>query len=399
MLPFFKRKLHIVVSGKTLFKQQRGDVGAFFIVLIMATIIAGSFYITNGVPSRFYIQDPLDPRSTASYQLNEKKIAKGKKNALQLKDVPFVSNTPTPEPESREPNDRGGGGRSGRPEPTRRQGGRNGDDEIAITRGPTKPPREPSDNSCGIGSTRQNGNCCKMDGPVDDPSECCEGTPTCKQIQENPGKYSECKPGSTDCHIYVCDEPNPGYWCNAKPIIYLYPTHPILVNVAVTASGPIVISDPVYPKNGWKNVLAHPDGRLIYHGRQYKELFYEAAIPPLDPPKTGVIVRKESVKQELVRIATLQGLVGFERDDFVTFWNGRLSALSSPYVLLSVFSQETKETFDHVIISPTPDTFIQFIAYFKPLKNPYPIAPLVLPNNPPERKGFTAVEWGGILDD
>lgn len=392
MLPnVFKRKLRIVLAGKTLFTQQSGDVGTFFVVLIMATIIGGSYFLVNGTPPKFLVQDPLDPDKDTTYSLDEKKIAKGKHDSLQLKNIPFVSNTPTPPPEENQPN-----GPRDRSNPTRPPRGPN---EIVITQGPS-PSEKPPSSSCGIADPalktgqRSNGSCCVEDGPVNNASDCCEGVPTCKQIMDNPSKYSS---GS---HQYFCDmDPQQAaLWCNAKPVIYLYPTKQMVVDVVVAAPGPIVVSDPLYPTNGWKNVLAHPGGKLVYQGKTYKELFYEAAIPPLDSPKTGVIVKKEEVRTELVRIAIQRGLIGFERDDFVNFWNGRLSELSSPYVLLSVFSQEAKETFDHVIISPAPDTFIQFIAYFKPLKNPYPIAPLVLPHTTPERKGFTAVEWGGILD-
>lgn len=396
MLPnVFKRKLRIVLAGKTLFAQQRGDVGTFFVVLIMATIIGGSYFLVNGTPSRFFVQDPLDPDKDTTYSLDKKKIAKGKKNALQLKDIPFVSNTPTPAPESREPNDRGG-----RPEPTRRQNGNNGDDEIVTTQGPQPPDNGRPDTSCGIADPvlrtgqRPDGSCCVEDGPVNNVSECCPGVPTCREIMDNPDKFSS---GNNQ---YFCDmDPEQArLWCNAKPIIYLYPLEPTFVNVRVEASGPIVISDPLYPIDGWKNVLAHPNGTLLYNGSEYKELFYEAAIPPHTPPQNGIIINTSELEVTLQNVVTKLGLRGFERDEFVTFWTEKLKKEQAPFMLVSVFSQKAKETFDHVVISPAPDTFIQFIAYFKPLNNPYPIAPLVLPSNPPERKGFTAVEWGGILD-
>jgi hypothetical protein len=50
-----------------------------------------------------------------------------------------------------------------------------------------------------------------------------------------------------------------------------------------------------------------------------------------------------------------------------------------------------------VNISPKPDTFIEILVYFKPLKQQIPLAPLILPVTP-KRIGFTAVEWGGTID-
>ena len=391
MLPSsFKRKFRIVLAGKTIFKQQRGDVGTFFVILIMATIIGGSYFLVNGTPPKFLVQDPLDPDKNTTYSLNEKKIAKGKKNTLQLKDIPFVSNTPTPMPGTNEPGDR--------PEPTRRQG----DDDVVITQGPTQPPDSGNpDTSCGIADPslitgqRPNGSCCVEDGPVNNASDCCEGVPTCREIMDNPDKFSS---GSNQ-YFWDMDPEQAKLWCNAKPIIYLYPTQPTFVDVRVEASGPIVISNPLYPVDGWKNVLAHPDGTLVYNGREYKELFYEAAIPPNTPPKNGIIVKTSDLKKTLSDLVARLGLRGFEKEEFVSFWTEKLGKEDAPYMLISLFPHETKETFDRVIISPTPDTFIQFIAYVKPPKDPCPTEPLVLRDNPPKGVGFTAVEWGGILDN
>ena len=63
--------------------------------------------------------------------------------------------------------------------------------------------------------------------------------------------------------------------CGEKPVIYLYPETKTLVDVSVTTAGEIVVSDPLYPSGGWKNVEAYPDGTLYYQGGKYRELFYE----------------------------------------------------------------------------------------------------------------------------
>ncbi|HVT01646.1 MAG TPA: hypothetical protein VHE53_05480, partial [Patescibacteria group bacterium] len=75
-----------------------------------------------------------------------------------------------------------------------------------------------------------------------------------------------------------CKSPNltgdagEGVYCVGKPVIYLYPTKPTLVDVSVKTSGRIVVSDPLYPDDGWRSVLANPDGKLIYKNKKYKEL-------------------------------------------------------------------------------------------------------------------------------
>jgi hypothetical protein len=89
-------------------------------------------------------------------------------------------------------------------------------------------------------------------------------------------------------------KPNPdGVYCVAKPVIYLYPEKETLVDVSVKTEGKIVVSDPLYPPGGWKNVLAFPSGKLIYQGREYRELFYESEAEDIKAPQSGLIARKE----------------------------------------------------------------------------------------------------------
>ena len=92
------------------------------------------------------------------------------------------------------------------------------------------------------------------------------------------------------------------------------------------------------------------------------------------------------------------GLIKNEREEFLEFWIPRIKALNSPYIFVSILEKDEKERIDKVFYSPEPDTRIEFIAYFKPLDFPIAIDPLILPKRP-ERIGFTAVEWGGVIDN
>lgn len=188
------------------------------------------------------------------------------------------------------------------------------------------------------------------------------------------------------------------YWCDAKPVIYLYPQEPTITSVKVEVPGTIPISDPLYPPEGWQNILAMPSGDLFYQGRKYKELFYEAAITPSNRPTTGIIVPYEAITQTLLSTAQQLGFNTYESLEFTLFWAPRLQALKSPYILVSVFDPLAKQVIDKVTITPKPDVFIEYIFYFKPLSKPVEIAPLLLPTQPVARYGFTAVEWGGIID-
>ncbi len=194
-------------------------------------------------------------------------------------------------------------------------------------------------------------------------------------------------------------DPNCIEACIAKPVIYLYPTTPTLVDVSVKVPGNIFISDPLYPDGGWKNVLAHPNGSLLYENKKYSELFFESDVDKVNPPDNGIVIAKRDLKKTLTDTVTKLGLIGAEKEEFLDFWIPVLNDLDSPYILFSILDDVEKERVDHVEISPRPDTFIAFIAYFKPLTAPpTDIKPLNLPESPPERIGFTAVEWGGTID-
>ncbi len=186
--------------------------------------------------------------------------------------------------------------------------------------------------------------------------------------------------------------------CIGKPVIYLYPTKDTTVDVSLTIPGSITISDPLYSQEGWQHILAHPTGLFDYQGRTYRELYYETAVKTVKPPTNGIVLRTDELASTLPLLTTQLGLLPDEQQEFVSYWLPKLQALNSPYVLFSVLDGVEKERIDHVAITPKPDTFIAFLAYFKPLAHPIEVLPLVLPQTPPQRNGFTVVEWGGTID-
>lgn len=186
--------------------------------------------------------------------------------------------------------------------------------------------------------------------------------------------------------------------CDAKPVIYLYPKIKMTIGVKVDIPGKIIESIPRYPVNGWQNIIASPDGTFVYENKTYKELFYETFQNNPKPPLTGIVVESGQIGSTLKDITTRLGLVKNEQNEFLSFWIPKLEKLNKPYVLISVFIGSEKNVVDHVEINPTPDTFINFIMYYKGLDKTFTIDPIKLPAEPPKRVGFTAVEWGGIID-
>lgn len=171
----------------------------------------------------------------------------------------------------------------------------------------------------------------------------------------------------------------------------------MLVNVSLTIPGTIYESIPAYSENGWTDVFAQSNGTLRYQNQTYHELYYESQVGKIKQPDTGIVIPQVKLQEKLSEIITRLGLLPKEQDEFLSYWLPKLYALKSPYVLFSVIDQAEKERVDHVTISPQPDTWIAFLAYFKPLDFPVIVQPLTFPKIP-ERKGFTAVEWGGTIE-
>lgn len=204
-------------------------------------------------------------------------------------------------------------------------------------------------------------------------------------------------PNGCEDSLVVGPPPATGKFCIDKPVIYLYPTTPIFVNVTVNSIGSVVISNPTYPQNGWKQILANPGGALQYQGNNYSELFYETSVTKFQKPTNGIILKTATLVDGLNTILVQLGLIGTEKQEFLSYWVPRLIALHSPYIFFSLLSPVAKAQIDSVTISPKPDTMIDFIAYFKPVTTNKNTSSLVLPTTP-ERKGFVAVEWGGVMD-
>jgi preprotein translocase subunit SecA len=138
--------------------------------------------------------------------------------------------------------------------------------------------------------------------------------------------------------------------------------------------------------------------------RLFKEMEAAAAgqivrlIPTIaSAPNNGIFINSENLSEELKSSTEKLGLNSFESEEFVNYWTPRLTDLNKKYIFFSILDREEKERTDHVEISPKPDTFIQFIAYFKGFDEKFDTNEFVYPEKQ-ERKGFTAIEWGGVID-
>lgn len=203
----------------------------------------------------------------------------------------------------------------------------------------------------------------------------------------------------------LASDPTCKWFCMAKPVIYLYPEKSTFVTVTLLIPGAITESIPLIENwkletdsftGGWRNVLALPGGILKYQNNYYRELYYESSIKNVNAPDNGIFISTEKLKEELKSETLKLGLIDIEADEFASYWLPRLQQLNKPYIFFSIIDKTEKERTDKVEISPKPDVFIEFIAYFKGTDERFQTKPLAYPAVP-NRKGFTAVEWGGVI--
>ncbi|PIP27031.1 MAG: hypothetical protein COX30_04080, partial [Candidatus Moranbacteria bacterium CG23_combo_of_CG06-09_8_20_14_all_39_10] len=178
-----------------------------------------------------------------------------------------------------------------------------------------------------------------------------------------------------------------------KPVIYLYPEKTTKISVKVEPKGGMSYSDPEY-KNGWE-VISDTNSNIteLSSGKVYPYLFWEGRGGIYESPKNGFVVKKEDVHSFLVEKLTRFGLNKKETADFIEFWEPRMQ--SAPYYFVGFFGNEVMNQLAPLTIDPKPDTVIRILMDFLPLQKPIDARGYDI--RTPERKGFTVVEWGGVL--
>ena len=173
-----------------------------------------------------------------------------------------------------------------------------------------------------------------------------------------------------------------------KPAVYLYPQEDSLINVQLSINGKITQTIPKYGK-GW-NVFVSKEG--IIDG-EYDYLFYEADLNKLRLPKTGWVVSYNDLNKWFDINLLKLGLNEKEKAQFKEYWMGRLPK-ANYYEIKILENNFLKENMD-LLITPAPNTLIRLNFYFKPLNEKKSMTEPTI--RTPQRKGFTVVEWGGMV--
>jgi len=174
-----------------------------------------------------------------------------------------------------------------------------------------------------------------------------------------------------------------------KPAVYLYPETDLQVQVHLDVDGELTVTEPDYG-DGWE-VLVSEDGLI---DGQYDYLFYEMRLKSLTLPDSGWIVEYSQLEPWFDVNLGLLGLNPYEAAEFKEYWLGKLP--QSAYYEVKLLTTDFLEDHMTLEIDPQPDTIIRLIFCFSPLSQAtYIDEPEVVT---PIRKGFTVVEWGGILE-
>lgn len=174
-----------------------------------------------------------------------------------------------------------------------------------------------------------------------------------------------------------------------KPVIYLYPTEKMDVNVNLTLEGKLTCTYPAYG-NGW-SVTALPDGTLIdTEGQQYNYLYWEGETYAKYDMSKGFCVKGEDTAEFLEEALEKLGLNRREANEFIVYWLPLME--QNPYNIIA-FQNDVYTNVAKIEVSPKTDTLIRVFMTWKKSDDYVNMEEQEL--SAPERDGFTVVEWGG----
>jgi hypothetical protein len=188
--------------------------------------------------------------------------------------------------------------------------------------------------------------------------------------------------------VYFFKSQSPSPPLVRKPAIYLYPETDSIINVTLEVNGKITETIPDY--NGLWSVFVTKEG--IIDGK-YDYLYYESEMRHFDIRSEGWCIKTSELGGWFSKMLPRMGLNEKETEQFKEYWLECLS--DSDYYEIRLVEDSWLEKDLAVNISPKPEVFIRLIFYIKGHDREISLPePKVLI---PERKGFVAVEWGGIL--
>ena len=179
----------------------------------------------------------------------------------------------------------------------------------------------------------------------------------------------------------------------AKPVLYLYPEEDN-TKVTITFEKPQLLTT-TYPKfiTKW-SVIANKNGDLYDRdGKYYYGLYWEENGSTEVDFTEGFYVTKENAIEFLEEKLDTIGLNKKERNEFIMYWLPILEKNEKSLVYFELTGERQK--YNKLNITPKPDSLLRVAIHVKKVNNKTNIKEQKLKTF--KRKGFTAVEWGGVI--
>ncbi len=184
--------------------------------------------------------------------------------------------------------------------------------------------------------------------------------------------------------------------CNSdiekKPILYLYPKQDnTKINVTFAKSNLLTTTYPDF-KESW-NVTANKNGDLYdSEGNYYYALYWEEKYEKKIDFSEGFYVTKDNAIKFLEEKLSIIGLSDREKNEFIMYWLPILEQNEKSLVYFEL--TDSKQKYNELIIEPKPDSLLRMTIHIKKVDKEQDIKEQKLEHF--ERKGFVAVEWGGV---
>lgn len=208
---------------------------------------------------------------------------------------------------------------------------------------------------------------------------------------ENPAKgYEVCfAPDTLKVTRYELEDGIGGY---AKPVLYLYPEKETKVTVTFENSDKLTTTYPKYNK-AW-TVTAKPNGDLYdENGKYYYGLYWEEEPNHDITFDEGFYVTKDNAIEFLETKTKEIGLSDREANEFIMYWLPILEKNGQSLVYFEL--TEERDNNSKINISPKPDAILRMAIHVKKVNKSVNIKEQKLTSF--ARKGFTVVEWGGVI--
>jgi hypothetical protein len=181
-----------------------------------------------------------------------------------------------------------------------------------------------------------------------------------------------------------------------KPVIYLYPEKPMKVSIKIEPKWGLSISIPEYI-DGW-NVFSDESSHItnLADGKTYPYLFWEGSSDVLyETPNQGFVVARGNLDEFLSDKLAKLGLIEKESRDFKEFWIPKMLETEKPFYFVTFNSRNLMDKIAPLDVNPEPQTVIRILMDYYGMDEYKNVPELKIKT--PERKGFTVVEWGGVL--